>query len=312
MRRSLACLSLLLVLTACGRAASDGEPTQGTDEGPAPYRTASPSLTPSVLPALTQVFRPTSTPLIYTVVTGDTLGAIAQRFGITLAALMAANPNVTPTALSVGTTLVIPAGDQASGEPTPTPAPLPVLQARCWPEASGGLWCFALLRNEYSEVLENLSAQFTLLAPGGGELASQTAFGMLDILPPGEAMPLAAHFPGPLDAGAQPRVQLLTSIRLLPGDTRYLPVLLENTLVDVAHSGRTAQVSGRVVLTGSGSAATLWVLATAYDSAGDVVGVRRWESPSTLTAAQPAAFDFLVSSLGPAIASVTFLAEARP
>jgi LysM repeat protein len=312
MRRLVSCLSLLLILTACGRTSPDAGPASATVEELTLYRTPTSSLTPTVLPALTQVILPTPTPFFYTVVRGDTLGAIAQRFGVTLEALMAANPGVQPTALSVGTKLTIPTGDPVSGEPTPTPASLPVLQARCWPEANGGLWCFALLRNEYGETLENLSAQFTLLDPGGDELASQTAYGMLDILPPGESLPLAAHFPGPVEAGAQPRVQLLTAIRLLPGDTRYLPVLLENTLVDVSASGRTAQVSGRVVLTGAGSAGTLWVLATAYDASGQVIGVRRWESPSPLTAAAPVLFDFLVSSLGPAIERVDFLVEARP
>ncbi len=108
------------------------------------------------------------------------------------------------------------------------------------------------------------------------------------------------------------RVQVLTAIRLLPGDTRYLPVRLENTLVSVDASGRTAEVSGRVVLTGTGTANTLWVLASAYDAAGNVVGVRRWESASALTADAPVPFDFPVSSVGPGIARVEFLAEARP
>ena len=303
---------LLFILAACGGAPPDGGAASTIPSGALAYQTATPSLTPTVLPALTQVFLPTPTTFLYTVVAGDTLGAIAQRYGISLEALMAANPGVQPTALSVGTELTIPSGDQLSGEPTTTPAPLPVLQARCWPEASGGLWCFALLHNAYGEAVENLSAQFALLGADGQELASQTVFAMLDILPPGESMPLAAHFPDSPDAQVRPRVQLLTAIRLLPGDTRYLPVLLENTLVDVGASGRTAQVSGRVVLTGPNPAGTLWVLATAYDSTGSVIGVRRWESPSPLTAEAPVAFDFLVSSLGPAIARVTFVAEARP
>jgi hypothetical protein len=80
----------------------------------------------------------------------------------------------------------------------------------------------------------------------------------------------------------------------------------------VEASGRTAQATGRVILTEAGTANTLWVLATAYDAAGDVVGVRRWESPSALPVDAPISFDFLVSSVGPAIDRVEFLAEARP
>ena len=276
-----------------------------------PVITQTPTLVP-VMPALTGISLPTPTPFTYTIVQGDTLSSIAQRNGISLEALLSANPGISPTALSVGTKLVIPTAGQVTGEPSPTPALLPVRQARCWPETTGGLWCFGLLQNDYAETLENLSAQFVLLDAGGQEVSSQVAYGLLDILPPGTSMPLAAHFAPPAQTDASLHIQVLTAIRLLPGDKRYLPVELENTLVSVEASGRTAELSGQVVLTGSGTAATLWVLATAYDAAGEVVGVRRWESPAALTAQAPVAFDFSVSSLGPAISKVDFLAEARP
>ena len=160
---------------------------------------------------------PTPTTYTYTVLQGDTFINIAQKTGVTLQALQAANPGVSATALSVGTKLVIPTGSQAPGEPTPTAARLPVLQARCWPETTGGLWCFALLHNDYAETLENISAQFALLDAGGQQIASQIVYGLLDILPPGVGMPLAAHFTAPVQAQAELRVQVLTAIRLLPG-----------------------------------------------------------------------------------------------
>ncbi len=151
-----------------------------------------------------------------------------------------------------------------------------------------------------------------LLDASGQELASQTAFALLNTLPSGQSMPLVVHFAPPVQVNVSVRVQMLTAIRLLPGDARYLPVMVENTLVSVDASGRTAQVTGRVILTGAGTANTLWVLAIAYDAAGNVVGVRRWDSPSALTVDAPVSFDFLVSSVGPGIERVEFLAEARP
>ena len=325
MRRFLACLFLLSTLTAC---AGNAETVTGL--APAvPYQTVPPSETPTIIPPLTFIILPTPTTFTYTIVKGDTLNGIAERYGIKPEVLLAANPGVQPAALQVGTTLIIPTGSEIPGEPTPTPAPLPVQQARCWSETDGGLWCFALVQNGYAETLENLSAQFTLLDSNGQELASQAAFALLNTLPPGQSMPLAVHFPPPVqtnvtvpragivptllrETGTTLRVQVLTAIRLLPGDTRYLPVALENTLVSMEASGRTAQVTGRVILTGAGTANTLWVLATAYDAAGNVVGVRRWESPSALTADAPVSFDFLVYSVGPGIDRVEFLAEARP
>lgn len=308
MRRLPLCLTCLLLLAACGDStapAPDLEPA-------APYQTLSPSPTASPFPALTQVILPTPTPVLYTIQPNDTLGAIAERFGVTLEALIVANPGVQPTALIVGQTLVIPVEGIAS-EPTPTPAPVPVRQAGCWPETTGGLWCFALVQNEFNETLENISAQFVLLDENGEEVASQIAYAPLDILPTGASMPLGVHFAPPVDLQAVPRVQVLTAIRLLPGDARYLPVMLENILVSVEAGGRAARVSGRAMLTTlDGRADTLWVLATAYDESGNLVGFRRWEAGEPLAGGESLAFDFLVSSAGPAIERVDFLTEARP
>jgi hypothetical protein len=175
------------------------------------------------------------------------------------------------------------------------------------------LWCFGLVQNEYGTALENLSAQFTLLDPSGNQIASQMAFGLLNILPAGEAMPFTAHFPSPVPADVIPRLQVLTAILLLPGDARYLPVALQNILVQMDSSGRTAQVTGQAMPTMlDGQVNTLWVLGVAYDRSGNVVGVRRWESAAPVAGGGVLPFNFLVSSLGPAIDRVELLVEARP
>jgi LysM repeat protein len=310
MRRSLACLCLFLALAACGHQAQATPTTLATA---VPFQTVSPTQTPTILPTSTGILIP-PTPTIYTymVVKGDTLSSIAQKAGISLEALLAANPGLSPAALSVGAKLVIPTGKTIPVEPAPTPAPLPVRQAQCWPESTGGLWCLALVENGSAETLENISARFDLLDSNGQELTSQVIYGLLDILSPGKSIPLAAHFAAPVQSDASLRVQVLTAIRLLPGDARYLPVSLENTLVSVDASGRTAEVSGRVLPDGNGTVNTLWVLASAFDQGGNLVGVRRWDFPTPLTLAAPFPFDFQVSSVGPEIARVEFLAEARP
>jgi hypothetical protein len=312
MRRIAIFLTCALFLAACipSKDTIGSIPDPGT---PIPYQTATPSRTQTLLPGLTEILLPSPTPILYTIVLGDTLGAIADRFNVSLEALMAANPGIQPTALTVGTKLVIPVGFTQPSESAPTPAPVEVQQAHCWPETTGGLWCFALVQNEYAEVLENISAQFTLLDGSGDELASQVAYAPLNILLPGACMPLGVHFPAPVDPKVLLRVQVLTAIRLLPGDARYLPVGLENTLVSVEAGGCSAQVSGRVMLTVlDGRANTLWVLAVAYDESGNLVGFRRWESGAPLAGGERVIFDFLLSSVGPDIAQVEFLTEARP
>jgi LysM repeat protein len=308
MRRILSSLFLLMFLNSCA-----GNPSVGTEFPTAvPYLTTTPSKTPTFIPPVLEITQPTPTIFTYTVVQGDTLIGIAGRFGITTEALIAANPGVLASALPVGTKLIIPAGNASAAEPVPTPVHLPVQKAHCWTETDGGLWCFALVPNQYADTLENLSARFTLLDAGGKLLTSGTAYGLLDILPAGASMPLALHFPPPENNYASVQVQVLTAIRLLPGDTRYLPAIPGNSLVRVDSSGNTAEVSGQIILTGAGTANTTWVLATAFAADGNVVGVRRWESTSALTTGVPLSFDFQVYSVGPDINRVEFLVEARP
>ncbi|HVF25170.1 MAG TPA: hypothetical protein VNA23_04730, partial [Anaerolineales bacterium] len=143
--------------------------------------------------------------------------------------------------------------------------------------------------------------------------ASQTALLPLNILPPNTSLPLSVFFPPDIPVDAKPHVQVLTAIRLLPNDARYLPATLNNTLVQVNADAHSAQVSGSVL---SHSAATdasqIWVAATAYDTAGSVIGVRRWESDAALLAGETLPFEFLLSSIGGRIARVEFAVEVRP
>jgi hypothetical protein len=144
-------------------------------------------------------------------------------------------------------------------------------------------------------------------------LASQTALLPLNILPPNTALPLSVFFSPEIPAGAKPQVQVLTAIRLLPDDERYLPASVNNTLVQVNADGRSARVDGQVLLPADVNAASqVWVAATAYDESGRTVGVRRWESNAGLTPGGSLPFSFMVSSLGGRIEKVEFAVEARP
>ncbi|MFZ5905299.1 MAG: LysM peptidoglycan-binding domain-containing protein [Chloroflexota bacterium] len=281
-----------------------------------PYSTATPSPTAARAEGLVESFEtplPTATPFTYVVKAGDTMSEIAERFGVSLDALMAANPQVSPSAMSVGQTLFIPSDPaNLTGESTPTPVPFAVPQIECYPTADGGMWCFVLARNDTADALENITAQVMLIGADGETLASQTAILPLDPLPPGGEMPMAVYFPdAPSDGRAQARI--LTAIGVPNGDARYLPALLQNTLVIVDGSGRTARVSGQVILPeGSLPAKQVWVLAVVYDEAGRVSGVRRWEAGAELAPGGSLTFDFTVASLGSAIDRVAFYVEARP
>ena len=83
-------------------------PTPTATKTPAP--TKSPTPTPSATKSPTATPTPTATakPSTYTVVSGDTLTKIANRFGVTQAALMAANKITNANSIQLGQKLVIP------------------------------------------------------------------------------------------------------------------------------------------------------------------------------------------------------------
>ena len=127
------------------------------------------------------------------------------------------------------------------------------------------------------------------------------------------SLPLMVFFPPEIPFDAKPQVQILTAIRLLPNDERYLPATMSSTLVQVNADGHSARVSGWVVSRSQErDARQVWVAGTAYDDAGRVVGVRRWEWDKGLAAGGSIPFDFMISSIGGKIARVEFAVEARP
>jgi LysM repeat protein len=304
---------LLIFLTACVPQSPQSTPKPANL---IPYLTATsePPLPPTpegLVPLTTPL--PSPTPFTYTVQQGETISSIALKFGVSIDGLQAANPEVSPNTMSVGMVLKIPSNpDNPSGEPTPTPAPFMVEQIECYPTADGGMWCLVLVHNDFSEFMENLSAQVTLVDSNGATLASQTALLPLNILPPDTSLPLAVFFPPDIPPNAKPQVQILTTIRLLPNDARYLPATVNNTLVQVNADGHFAQISGEVRLpAGSNAAIKTWVAAVAYDEDGRVVGVRRWEGGGV----QPGGslnFEMTVASLGGRMTRVEFAVEARP
>lgn len=305
-------LSFIILLTACATPATQSAPPALTL---IPYLTATQAATqtPEGLVPLTTPL-PSPTPFTYTVQKGDSLSTIAEKFGVRLDDLQAANPEISSNAMSVGQVLKIPSNpDNPSGEPTPTPAPFTIQQIECYPTLDKGMWCFVLAHNDSSDFMENLSAQVTLVDSSKSSIASQTALLPLNILAPNSSLPLTVFFPPEVPLDAKPQVQVLTAIRLLPNNSRYLPATINNTLVEIDTDGHSAQVSGMVLsLSQTSVAKQVWVAVTAYDEAGRVVGVRRWEANTSLPAGGSLPFQFLLSSIGGRITRVEFAVEERP
>ena len=83
--------------------------------------------------------------------------------------------------------------------------------------------------------------------------------------------------------------------------------------VDIHPDGLQADVQGSVLLpAGMRPANVVWVAVVAYDAAGQVVGVRKWEAANPLPPGGNLPFTASVYSLGPAITRIDAVVEARP
>ena len=121
------------IFSRSGPAPSQSEalytPSATPSPSPSPTRTFTLPPTPTAAPTSTPVAtdspspspRPSPTFKSYVVKTGETLGALAQRFGVTLQALLAANPDITdPRHIRVGQILLIP---PPGWSPSPSSSP---------------------------------------------------------------------------------------------------------------------------------------------------------------------------------------------
>jgi len=246
---------------------------------------------------------------------------IALRYGATLEELMAANPDVQPNLLSIGTLLIVPPSSQPAPEtgetsevPTPTPIPLEAGPVNCSQSKEGGVWCFFPVKNQQAYPLEGITGTFRMADPDAQEIVAQQGSLPLDILPPDARLPLVAYFPPPLSAAYQVSAEIQSALPS-PDDGRYLPVRLETPRILLDENGLSAVVEVDVWLDIIDSSANqIWISATAYDSKGRVAGVRRWEYPGSqpLVSNQGLAVRFSVYSVSEKIERVELAAQSRP
>lgn len=291
-----------------------GTPT-ATSPQLTPFALHTPSQTPTVTPIITSTqepLLPSPTPFTYQIQQGDTLFGLALQFNTTVDEIIAANPGKNTSVLSIGQELVIPTGEVDTGGQIPTPTPFPVTLSppTCYPASDGGLWCFTSVVNVQDSALENLSAVVNLHAPNGEISASKIAYPPLNVIDPGENIPLMVHIPPPLPDTYQVFSSLQTA---LPSSQGRQSVPIVGRTDTPSPSGDLVTISGKLNLEGIDLAKTreIWITAIAYDSRDQVVGLRKWVSPRDLSSdtSQSHPFQFTIYSLGPEIDRVRLVTE---
>ena len=78
-----------------------------------------------------------------------------------MTAILAANPEIDPYTLTVGTSVIIPQGNTSIQIGMATePLALDLDSPDCSRTPEGGLWCFAMLANPLDEAADNLIVAF--------------------------------------------------------------------------------------------------------------------------------------------------------
>ncbi|HUV15714.1 MAG TPA: LysM domain-containing protein [Pelolinea sp.] len=304
-------LLTLSVLAGCTPAIS--EPSAGTARL-TPYLTSTgfPLATAAMTkaPQPTALPSPTPTPVTHVVALGETISSIALRYGLDMGAVLAANPQVDPYTLTVGTEVIIPLGDTSaqiglSSEPLALEVSIPV----CTPTAESGLWCIALITNPLAEPAAGVTVAMSLLDGTGEETARLNAPMLLNKIEADDTLPAMAYFPPPVPEGFSAASLLVSALPLAESGKSFLPAVVLNEEIQL--DGRTVRVSGEVTVEGeSGAPIEIWVAALAYDSQGRLVGVRRLKNRISLETGNDVDFNLNLYSMGAAISHVIIKAEA--
>ncbi len=318
------------LVSACA-SGTNSEPMGGTPTGTQsgtlrPYPSGTPTVTPLptnyISPTPSPTITPTPTPVYYEVQLNDDMYSIAFRYGLSPDVLMTANPDVDPRAMTVGMTLLIPLTPTPPPTPTatsektqettePTPDENALATPDCYPDALGGLWCFVMVKNQQETALENVSAIITL---GEGEdVRQEPAITPLNLLPAGSSLPLIAYFQPPLPAILTASAEIDFSLPVMPGDQRYLDLVIKEQDLKKSADGLVATAAGTISLSRDQiDAQYVWLCATALDSQGHILAVRRWENDLDLLAGGEISFAVTLYSMGGPIDRVDLAAEAQP
>lgn len=313
---SIAGLLASLLVASCSGAVSDQTPT------PLPTAilpTARPTLTPRPTPTLAAAPPPppsqpiaTPTPVIYIVQAGDTLIPIANRFGVSVADLIAANGNLDATRLQIGQQLIIPqlprsVPSDGSLIPSPTPVPYEVRGLNSLRSPAGSLDVMGEVFNPGPTGMGNVKVLVTLQDDAGNALQSAVASVPLSAVPANQTSPFRVLFTDPPQGFTRFSV---TPLRAEAVDPRTLIIPLTVRNVTGRPEGPQFRVTGEIANATADTASQVRLLVTIYDAERRVVGYRYFtlsEAPLGQNGVLP--FDVLLTTATPNVASFAVYAE---
>jgi LysM repeat protein len=319
-------LTMALVnLTACGGKVVTPQPT--IEKRIWPTNTPVPVLEPTLRPTATAPLMPpaatatptlTPTPIVHIVQEGETLGAIAFQYGVSVEAIQAANGIENPQFLQISQELVIPIEERETDAvpglllPTPTPLPLIAQGVAFYETPVGSLWCLGEIANTVDFPLMNVQVHVMLFDASGELLVEANAFTAADVIPPGERSPFGILFTTPPSDWASSQVVVMRGEAVGALANSYVPITVTES--EGEPSGPQFRASG-VVQNASveQTAGSVIVIATTYDAEGLVTGFRQGtvDLESALPPGASAPFTLQFGFHGDVLADLNIIAVGR-
>jgi LysM repeat protein len=281
--------------------------------------TARPTVTPRATPTLAPATPPppsqpvvTPSPVVYVVQAGDTLIPIANKFGVSVADLIAANGNLDATRLQIGQQLVIPQLPQdvpADGLilASPTPTSYQVRGLNYVRTPAGSLDILGEVFNPGPGSLGNVKVLVTLQDGAGATLQNAVAVVALDSVPENQSSPFRVLFTDPPQAYAQFNITPLRG-EIIDASATLIP--LSVTQVDGRPDGVQFRVTGEITNPSADTPNKVRLLVTIYDQDKRVVGYRYFTlSETPLPPNTPLPFEVTLTTATPNVASFAVYAE---
>lgn len=317
MKRACGALLSGILLSACS-AAPQGTPTVApTVALPTPRPTTTPRPTPTLAAATPPPQREsviTPTPIVYVVQSGDTLIPIANKFGVSVSDIVAANNGLDAASLQIGQRLIIPtnAGNPAASNaaqlllPTPTPIPFEIRGTNIIRTAAGSLECLGEIFNGGPAPLTNVQVQLTLQDDAGNPLQAQTVFVARDVIGPGETSPFRVLFTAPPSAFSKFAV---IPLRAEAGNASALATIKVDKLTGTPN-GAQFKVTGELTNGDQVDTTSLRMIVTAYDGDKRVIGYRYVDAPQqALAVGATTPFEVSIVTASQSIATFSLIAE---
>ncbi|MBX3001280.1 MAG: FxLYD domain-containing protein [Caldilineaceae bacterium] len=271
---------------------------------PAPY-TPAPTPTPTVTP----------TPVIYQIQPGDSLLAIAQRYGLTVASLQDANGILDPRTLQVGQQLIIPSpeeveDDLSNATPTPTPLPITVQNVYFSQTNIGGLWVLGEVANDSGSAVEQVRVAVVLLDDADEEIGRAASLVSLDLVDVGQRAPFAILFGEVPGRFARYQAFPISAVPAYVGS--YYRDLTVEEIKTKGERYASYSVEGVVRNTGPEEAVSVQVVLTAYDSLDRVIAMRQIvPEHNVVPRGGETTFNAILAPIGGPVSRVEAVAQGR-